>query len=275
MAGKARNFSRMAAAVAATCILGVGVVVPASASEDSTLSELVLDGISTSAVAQAQPASSAPTVVPEEPGQTLSDATADTDAGTGADTPNEGETSSGDASVEADSAGDADSGSSGADGGVDDGINDGADGAADGGDGSLDGGAGTGDDDADGDSDGEEPPATEEPVDPPLTHPELPTEPVAPQPEGPGPEIVPEEPGKVEHPHSSRSDQSGEPTLNTSISPDSENVDGAADDGAVKAKSEALAATGANELLIVIGIGALLVIGGLVLVVLRLRKRDN
>lgn len=278
MARPARNFSRTAIAVAATCILGATATLPAMAAEEGEPTASFVVGITASAVAEAQvgeTASAMVSAVPEEPGNDTADSSGETgvaeaagsaDAAGTTETPNESESA-----ADGDGSDNGDSDASGA--------NNEAEAGVDGGDDAAGSEGSTSDDDADSDgSEGEEPGETEGPQEsatPPVTNPEpeLPVVPVEPRPENSGPVMVPEEPGKVESPGGSRStdEQSGRPTLNASISPE----DDPAEKPSATTEAGALSQTGANELLIVLGIGALLVIGGLVLVVLRLRKRGE
>lgn len=281
MASNARNFSRSVIAVAATCILSAAVAIPAIASESVNQSEPSVAGVTVGAVAEGQlelttfvqlmqlENVAAPAVVPEEPGQVLPETGSEIEPD-----PNEGEQPSADADAD----GSADGSTAGAD----------ADGGADGSaaDADMDGGADGVDGEVsdDGDSSGtvsddgdvlETPIETEAPIQPPTTNPgpELPIEPVQPQPENPGMTMVPEEPGQRESTEAPVGDDS-QPTLNTSVEPEDDASAEPTKDTA-DAKTEVLVQTGANELLIVLGIGALLVVGGLVMVLMRLRKRGG
>lgn len=294
MASNARNFSRSVIAVSATCILGAVVAAPAYA---TTYAESADESTVMATSAEPTPTESdelsfmtlSTTAVPEEPGNASDDSTADetqTEAAPAETTTSDADATGSDPTATSDTgakteSGDdtgADAGSDSADGTDDSGAINEAEAEADG-SGSSDGtdtstGDANGVDDSQGGADGEVPVSPESPAEPPVTNPnpDLPVQPVAPDTQNAGPSVVPEEPGKAQAPSRTQrvDNQTSQPTLNESVEPGDQ-----VDEDGVKAETESLAATGANELLIVLGIGALLVVGGVVLVVLRLRKRGS
>lgn len=100
----------------------------------------------------------------------------------------------------------------------------------------------------------------------------LPVESVDPQPQANSPEVVPVEPGQADEP---ASPQTGAPTLGTQVAtPDDSDGTDVLDDRTDEVDAE-LAPTGALELVLVVSIAALLLLGGAVLVFLRLRQQKE